>query len=165
MRALFRLLPLTFAVLPAAGALASPSYPVAIASELDLPCEPACTLCHTRETGGFATVNTPFGLTVRMQHDLACCDPARLTEVLDEIRGAEADSDDDGTSDIDELRALTDPNSEDDVDLACEAPAASDSGCSVSTPSASRNAQASSVLFVASVFVVVAAAVRRRRFT
>lgn len=161
MRPLFLFLTLTIAVLPTA-ALASPSYPGTVASELELPCEPACTLCHTKATGGFATVNTPFGLTVRMQHGLTCCDPAQLADVLDEIREAETDSDDDGTSDVTELQALTDPNRAEDVDLACNAPGASDSGCSVSNPGAARETATSSVLFVAGVFVVTAA-VRRRR--
>jgi hypothetical protein len=161
MRPLFPFLTLTIALLPTA-ALASPSYPGTVASELELPCEPECTLCHTRSTGGFATVNTPFGLTVRMQHGLTCCDPTLLAEVIEEIREAETDSDDDGTSDVDELHALTDPNSSEDVDLACSAPEESDSGCSVSRPGPARETASRSVLFVAAVFVVTAA-VRRRR--
>jgi hypothetical protein len=163
MRPLFLFTTLTIAVLPIA-ALASPSYPGTVASELELPCEPECTLCHTRATGGFATVNTPFGLAVRMQHGLTCCDPTQLADVLDEIREAQTDSDDDGTSDVDELQALTDPNRDEDVDLACSAPQASDSGCSIGNPGATRENATSSVLLVAAVFVVVAAAVRRRRF-
>lgn len=143
-------------------AAASPSYPAAIASELGLPCEPACTVCHTRATGGFATVNTPLGLTVRMDYDLACCDPAGLGDVLEALREAETDSDGDGTTDVAELEALTDPNTEDDEDLACTAPAEQDSGCAVRGPGASRR-QSGSALVVAGVFVVMAAAVRRRR--
>jgi MYXO-CTERM domain-containing protein len=158
MRPLFLFLALMPAVLPST-ALASPSYPRAIASELDLPCEPACTLCHTQPTGGFATVNTPFGLTARMQHGLTCCSPALVADVLEDVRDAESDSDDDGSSDIDELEALTDPNEDEDADLACTTPEG-DSGCSVRSPGAART---SSVLFVAAVFVGVAAAVRRRR--
>jgi MYXO-CTERM domain-containing protein len=158
MRPLFLFLALITAVLPAT-AMASPSYPGAIASELGLPCEPACTLCHTEPTGGFATVNTPFGLTVRMQHGLTCCDPALVADVLEELRDAESDSDGDGASDIDELEALTDPSDEEDADLACTAPEG-DSGCSVRSPGAAR---AISALFVAAVFVGVAAAIRRRR--
>jgi hypothetical protein len=148
--------------LAASTAFASPSYPAAIASELDLPCEPACTLCHTRATGGFATVNTPFGLTVRMDHGLVCCDASLVSEVLDELREMETDSDADGTSDIAELEALTDPNTEGDVDLACEA-ASDDSGCSISRAGAVPRTGGSALL-VAAVFVVVAATIRRRRF-
>jgi hypothetical protein len=147
---------------PASTAFASPGYPATIASELELPCEPACTLCHTRATGGFATVNTPFGLSVRMDEGLECCDASMLPRVLDELRDKETDSDGDGDGDIAELQALTSPNTEGDVDLACDA-AADDSGCSVSdagaTPRAGRAA-----LLVAAVFFVMAAAVRRRRF-
>jgi len=146
---------------PAGTALGSPGYPATIASELELPCEPACTLCHTRATGGFATVNTPFGLTVRMDEGLTCCDASLLPGVLAELRQNETDSDGDGASDTEELEALTSPNTEGDVDLACEA-AADDSGCSVrAAVGAPRSGRAA--LLVAAVFVVVAA-VRRRRF-
>jgi hypothetical protein len=140
-------------------ASASPTYPGTLADALDVPCAPKCTLCQTRPTGGFATVNTPFGLTVRMQHGLECCDPALLRDVLDEIRQEETDSDDDGVSDIDELQVLTDPNTSEDIDLACE-PSAEDSGCSVSNVGAARQTLPSA-LVVAGILIVLAAA---RRF-
>lgn len=111
-------------------ALASPTYPGTVADALGLPCNPDCTLCHTTPTGGFTTVNTPFGLTARMKHGLECCKPELLRDVLDELREAETDSDHDGVTDIDELEALTDPNDAADVDLKCTAPE-DDSGCSV----------------------------------
>jgi len=142
--------------LAASTAVASPSYPMAIASELDLPCTPECTLCHTRSTGGFATVNTPFGLTVRMQHGLTCCDPQLLANVLDEIHEAETDSDDDGASDVAELQALTSPNTSEDVDLACAA-ADDTSGCAVTKPGTRQAPPFSGALLLAAVFVVVAA--------
>lgn len=144
---------------PPSLALASPSYPGTVASELDLDCTPECTLCHTRATGGFATVNTPFGLTVRMQHGLECCDPALLRDVLEALRDEETDSDVDGASDVAELQALTNPNTAEDVDLAC-APEAEDSGCSVSDVGAAHPPGASA-LVVAGILIVMAAA---RRF-
>lgn len=163
MRPLFPFIALAIAAAPNAT-FASPSYPGTVARELGLPCEPECTLCHTRPTGGFATVNTRYGLTVRMQHGLECCDPALLATVLDEIREAETDSDDDGVSDIAELEALTSPNSPEDVDLACGSPRDDGGGCAVSRPKAAHPRRTSSAVLVAAVFVMVLTAVRRRRF-
>jgi hypothetical protein len=157
---LFPALVLAAACAIPSSALASPIYPGTVARELDLDCTPECTLCHTQATGGFATVNTPFGLTVRMQHGLECCDTELLAGVLAEIREEETDSDDDGTSDVTELQALTSPNTEDDVDLACQ-PAEKDSGCSVSYAGAAHPGIGSG-LFLAGVFLVMAAV---RRFT
>lgn len=140
-------------------AFASPAYPAAVAGALDLPCEPSCTLCHTRATGGFGTVNTPFGLSARMREGLMCCTPASVAEALDALEVAETDSDRDGTADIEELRALTDPNDGADVDLACMMAAEDDGGCSVARAAARRPSRASVLLVLAA---VVAARVRRR---
>ena len=141
-------------------AVASPTYPGTLVSALDLDCTPKCTLCHTVATGGFATVNTPFGLTVRMQYDLECCDPALLRTVIDQIREDETDSDDDGVSDVDELQALTHPNTADDIDLACEPKADEPDGCAVSDAGAAHT-PCGSALVVAGILIVLAAA---RRF-
>lgn len=156
MRALFPIVALAAVAALPGIAFASPSYPATVASELDLPCTPECTLCHTRSTGGFATVNTPFGLTVRMQHGLTCCDPELLANVLDEIREEETDSDDDGVSDVAELQALTSPNTSEDIDLACQADDDS-SGCAVTKPGTGHAPPYSAALLLAAVFVVVAA--------
>ena len=139
-------------------ALASPAYPGTVQRELGLDCTPKCTLCHTVPTGGFTTVNTPFGKTARMQHGLECCNPELLADVLDELRDDETDSDDDGVTDVDELHALTSPNTADDVDLACE-PSKDDSGCSVRSPGASHRDEL--LLLLAAAFIALAAA---RRF-
>jgi hypothetical protein len=135
-------------------AIASPTYPGAIASALDVPCEPQCTLCHTRASGGFGTVNMPFGRTARMTEGLECCSPATLGETLEALRVAGTDSDGDGTPDIEEIAALTDPNDEADVDLACMSSDDGDGGCSVTL--AGRPSRSGASLFVVLAAVVAA---------
>ena len=79
---------------------------------------------------GFGTANTPFGVAAR-RGGLEFCDPDQLAGLLDEMRAQELDSDDDGATNVEELSALTDPNSAEDIDLECEAPSRDNGGCAV----------------------------------
>jgi hypothetical protein len=93
-----------------APALASLSFPPAIQSELSLAKAPDCTLCHRTDAGGFGTVTRPFGRTMMTQFGLMAANVAALRSALAGSDAAKLDSDQDGTSDIDELRMGTDPN-------------------------------------------------------
>lgn len=137
---------------------ASESYPKTIERALDTPCAPDCTTCHTRPSGGNLTANTPVGISAR-RAGLECCDTSQLLDVLGTLETNRTDSDADGTPDVDELRAGTNPNALEGK-LECYVPPAEE-GCAVdscATPSSRR----ASWLAPFAAFVLAAAAVRRR---
>lgn len=104
-----RRLVLAIAVLAGGMAHASSIYPPEVRSHLSLSYTPACTLCHTSESGGFGTVTTPFGKSM-MSRGLVAQNIASLDTALDALAAEHTDSDHDGVPDIDELKAQTDPN-------------------------------------------------------
>lgn len=96
------------AVTPARTARATPGFPAVVAEHLDLPTAPSCALCHAG-TQARGTVTTPFGVTIRSR-GLQAYDDDSLRTALDALAAENKDSDGDGSSDIDELEAGTDPN-------------------------------------------------------
>ncbi len=101
---------LLLAVLTAAPALASSTFPVALRSHLSLAQPPPqCGLCHTNNITGPGTVNTPFGRSLRLRGAVGL-DEARLRSALDTLRADAVDSDGDGVADVTELENGTDPN-------------------------------------------------------
>lgn len=98
-------------VLTGAVALASPTYPADVQTHLSLSAPPpqSCSLCHVNGVGAVGTVNTPFGKAMRAQ-GLVLENPTSLNTALDALATAKTDSDGDGMSDIDELKAGRDPN-------------------------------------------------------
>ncbi len=88
---------------------ATPGFPAVIQTELGLAARPDCTLCHTNPSGGLGTVNTPFGAYMRSR-GLKEYDNDSLRTALMASAGERHDSDGDGVTDIDELKAGTDPN-------------------------------------------------------
>jgi hypothetical protein len=89
-------------------ARATPAFPAAIQERLALQAPPACTLCHE---GGErrGTVTTPVGTVLRAR-GLQAYDVGSLERAIGALEGERHDADGDGVSDLDELRAGTDPN-------------------------------------------------------
>jgi hypothetical protein len=123
------------AMLLALPASASPTYPEALAGQLELSCAPACTLCHDTMAGGPATVNTRFGIEVRARRRLVSGNTEQLFAVITQLEADGTDSDGDGTGDVAELRAGGNPNDPDNAPLGCYTPppAEEDGGCAVSS--------------------------------
>jgi hypothetical protein len=96
------------ALLTAPTALATPNFPGAVRSELELSRTPDCSLCHIGVQAR-GTVNTPFGTSMR-QRGLRARDEGSLRAALASLRDEAMDSDGDGTPDVEELIAGGDPN-------------------------------------------------------
>jgi hypothetical protein len=87
------------------------TYPGEVSSHLEMECAPTCQLCHDNPAGGSGTATLPFA--VAMQADgLAIAVPDSVAVALDALqaRGAAADSDGDGTNDVDQLIIGENPN-------------------------------------------------------
>lgn len=140
-------------VLSATAAHASDVYPLTIQGKYDIdPVPQQCALCHTNGITGFGTVNTPFGVTLR-DRGLTSADEVLLDQLLDELEAEGTDSDSDGTSDIDELRAGTDPSYNEELGLGPDGLPKLQWGC---------GAQVAPHLFAAAGLALL---LRRRRFT
>lgn len=136
---------------------ASESYPKTIERALDTPCAPDCTTCHTRPSGGALTANTPVGISAR-RAGLEGGDTSQLLDVLGTLETNRTDSDADGTPDVEELRAGTNPNALEGK-LKCYVPPAED-GCAVGSCAAPSSRRTS--WFAPLAALALAAFVRRR---
>jgi hypothetical protein len=84
------------------------TYPEEIKAHLGLNASPPCTLCHATNEGGLGTVVTPFGKS--MMAEGLSTNFGSLDTALDRLATDNVDSNGDGTSDIDQLKNNTDPN-------------------------------------------------------
>jgi hypothetical protein len=99
-------------------------YAAAIADELDLDLKPHCSFCHARKDDYRAT-DTPFGDALKARGFSMRFGPRSLITALRTLDERNVDTDDDGVTDVDELRAGANPN--DPTDAGMPPP----QGCSV----------------------------------
>ena len=67
---------------------ASPEFPAALRSALDMPCTPVCTICHNTPDGGKGTVGKHFG-QVLWGRGLVPGDPSSVKKAVDSLRAAD----------------------------------------------------------------------------
>lgn len=96
-------------VLAAGQAAASPEFPDIIAQTLGTSSTPPCTICHATLSGGAGTVVKPFGQYLQQRGVTAGNDDS-LKKALQAMIGEKHDTDGDGTTDEDALKAGKDPN-------------------------------------------------------
>lgn len=103
------------AMLWAPRAAASPDYPDVLQRELDMPCVPQCTLCHTSNPGRAGTARKDFVAALVVFDRQPEAIPGKLQKL--EEADPPVDTDGDGMPDIDELRAGRDPNVDGEGDI------------------------------------------------
>ena len=115
----------------AGNARASDVYPGELAATLMLTQAEPCTLCHQSDAGGDGTVVTPFGRSMILLGATGNDNRSTLREALQESDRKGIDSDGDGYTDLDELRAGEDPNDNPDPGAVEDLPVP-EHGCAVS---------------------------------
>jgi hypothetical protein len=90
-------------------AAASEAFPDHLVTKLQMPCAPGCQLCHLDASGGPLKINAKFGAAVKAAGATVVL-TSNLDTALAALTTSNSDVDGDGTSDIAELQAGTDPN-------------------------------------------------------
>jgi hypothetical protein len=90
--------------------MASGNYPGEVQTEAGVPCAPTCTLCHATNAGGGGTVTQPFGQAMMARGLTGGGNTDALVAALGQLDSDGIDSDANGTSDVDALRAGENPN-------------------------------------------------------
>jgi hypothetical protein len=101
-------LTLSAALMSGASAEAKEEFPHEMARHLAAASDPPCGVCHQDAKTGKDTLVTPFAWGMRAR---GMTGQDTLLGALDRVRANAVDSDGDGTTDVDELIAGTDPNS------------------------------------------------------
>lgn len=149
-------------------ASASVTYPAELKKRWDVETLPVpgpyCTLCHRTDAGGTGTISTPFGRALLSAGAVGDSVPS-LDGALDTLENNGTDSDRDGVSDFDELRAGLDPNEGELVEGAPPDPLANvplpRTGCAVGRPEGDWSAALGSAATAA--LLLVARSRRRLR--
>lgn len=119
----FRKSPAVLAVLAMMGiffssarARASDPFPGAVRDDLDMPCLPTCFLCHITNPGEAGSAQQPFADS--MVNAAGIPSPGDTNWVTAGLAAlGDTDTDVDGMSDIDELKAGRDPNVKGEGDI------------------------------------------------
>ena len=91
-----------------ASSRATPNFPTAIETDVPAPAPPPCQICHVGPQQ-LGTVRTAFGTSMRAR-GLVAFDEGSLKAALAQMAIDKVDSDGDGVTDIDALKAGKDPN-------------------------------------------------------
>jgi hypothetical protein len=142
------------------SAFAKSQFPRAIERDLALSYAPSCALCHYDGATGPGTVRTPFGLSA-IARGLSASNSNSIDAAIAQMVVDKVDSDGDGVSDTDELKAGTDPNTAAPVSAA-EYPAG---GCGASPrrTSTGRSTTTGLVATLAAIWPFPLRSRRRRR--
>ncbi len=93
------------------SALASDVFPGAVRDNLEMPCLPSCLLCHTVNPGISLTAKQPFAGSMITAANRPLPSQGEVEWVQAGLAGlGTTDTDEDGMSDLDELKAGRDPN-------------------------------------------------------
>ena len=110
-RSVFALVGAALAALVApTPASASEIYPDHLVTKLQMPCAPGCQLCHLDASGGPLKINAKFGTAVKMAGATGLLATDKLDAAVAAMQAAGTDTDGDGTGDVAELQAGTEPN-------------------------------------------------------
>jgi Bacterial TSP3 repeat len=90
-------------------AQAKSEFPSEIKNSYGLAYDVPCAVCHIKGNVASATPITPFALSLRARGMTG--DNKSLSSALSKLESDAVDSDGDGVTDVDELKAGTDPNS------------------------------------------------------
>jgi hypothetical protein len=93
----------------------TPGFPSAIKSHLGLAETPPCTLCHASLSGGGSVV-TPFGQAL-LERGLVAGNSGSLNKALDQLQADAVDSNGNGQTDIEDLKAGVEPSKQGDLAL------------------------------------------------
>jgi MYXO-CTERM domain-containing protein len=96
-------------LLVARAASASPDFPFAVTEHLGLGYEPPCTICHQTDAGGSGTAVKQFAIEMKTRGLSAANTPA-VASALDKMAADEVDSDCNDVTDVEQLEAGQDPN-------------------------------------------------------